>query len=105
MDQLSNIVNRLAPDDVVLLGIPYDHSSTYMRGPAKAPEKIRETLHCGAANLCVESGVDLGGESRWRDAGDLRLSSKKTLLNRSRRVCSGCLKKEPGCSPWGVITP
>jgi arginase len=57
-----------------LLGIPLDVSSSYLRGAAKAPAKIREGLRSDASNNWTELGVDLGAAGAFADAGDLRLS-------------------------------
>jgi arginase len=54
-----------------LLGIPLDENSSYLRGPADAPPKIREALGCEAMNSWTESGVDLGVKGIYDDAGDL----------------------------------
>ena len=40
-----------------LLGLPYDASSSFLRGPALAPARIREELHAGKA---VIPAVDAG---------------------------------------------
>jgi agmatinase len=45
-----------------------------LRGGAKAPAKIRETLRSDASNNWTELGVDLGAAGAFADAGDLRLS-------------------------------
>ena len=55
----------------VLLGIPLDHNSSFMRGPAQAPPLIREALHSDAWNSWSESRVDLGIAGAFEDAGDL----------------------------------
>ena len=60
---------------VAVLGIPWDKSSTYMRGPAQAPDKVREQLYGGSANLCTESGIDLGDREDFTDLGDLKLGA------------------------------
>ena len=57
-----------------LLGIPLDVNSSYLRGAAKAPLKIREALRSDASNNWTELGVDLGAAGAFADAGDLRLS-------------------------------
>jgi arginase len=57
-----------------LLGIPLDINSSYLRGAAKAPEKIREALRCEASNHWTELGIDLGAADALSDAGDLQLS-------------------------------
>jgi arginase len=55
-----------------LLGIPLDVNSSYLRGPAGAPGKIREALRCDASNQWTELGLDL--VAAFGDAGDLRLA-------------------------------
>src|SRR5215471_20101517 len=55
----------------VILGIPFDANSSYMRGAAGAPAAIRMALHSGSGNSWTESGVDLGVEGVFQDAGDL----------------------------------
>ena len=54
-----------------LLGIPFDANSSYLRGPAAAPPRIREALRCDASNKWAESGVDVGAVGAFGDAGDL----------------------------------
>ena len=60
---------------VVMVGIPFDESSSFLRGCAEAPPKIREALHSPSANMCTERGRNLEHESRFRDAGDLPRST------------------------------
>jgi len=55
----------------VLLGIPLDHNSSFLRGPALAPPMIREALRSDAWNSWSESRVDLGVPGIFEDAGDL----------------------------------
>jgi arginase len=57
-----------------LLGIPFDGQSSYLRGAAEAPAKIREALGCDASNRWTETGVDLGIQGIYGDAGDLALA-------------------------------
>ncbi len=56
-----------------LLGLPFDENSSYLRGAAGAPPKIREALRCDASNMWTELGVDLGAAGAFADAGDLQL--------------------------------
>jgi arginase len=65
---------------VAVLGVPSDENSSFMRGAALAPARIREVLHSGAVNLCAENGLDLGAEPRWQDLGDLDLDSGTAAL-------------------------
>jgi arginase len=55
----------------VLLGIPLDHNSSFLRGAAQAPPLIRQALHSDAWNKTTETHVDLGATGVFEDAGDL----------------------------------
>jgi agmatinase len=56
-----------------LLGLPYDASSSFLRGAAAAPSAIRAALASPSANMWTESGHDLGAPGALADAGDLVL--------------------------------
>src|SRR5437867_13281526 len=56
-----------------LLGLPYDASSSFLKGPAAAPPLIRQALHSPAGNPCTETGVGLGAAGALDDAGDVPL--------------------------------
>ena len=71
---------ELMPDTVALIGIPFDEYSSFMRGPAKAPSAIRQTLHNGASNLFAENGVDLDAHPLFRDLGDLALPAGEEAM-------------------------
>ena len=58
------------------MGIPFDAYSSYLRGAAEAPPKIREALRCDASNSWTEIGVDLGAAGAYEDAGDLQFADK-----------------------------
>ncbi|MGA2643239.1 MAG: agmatinase [Candidatus Sulfotelmatobacter sp.] len=60
-----------------LLGIPLDGNSSFLRGPASAPAKIREALRSDASNKWSELGVDVGAAGAFADAGDLRLNDSR----------------------------
>ncbi|MBT4287353.1 MAG: agmatinase [Deltaproteobacteria bacterium] len=66
---------HLKPGDIVILGVPSDENSTFMRGSAKAPPLIRKALHCGSSNLFSEFGLDLGKADQFQDIGDLELKN------------------------------
>ncbi len=55
-----------------LLGLPYDASSSFLRGAAKAPPLIRAALQSEAGNDWSEELRDLGNGA-LHDAGDLSL--------------------------------
>jgi len=56
-----------------LIGIPYDASSSFLRGAAGAPPHVREALFSPARSLWTEDLRDLGAEGGLTDAGDLDL--------------------------------
>jgi arginase len=64
----------------VLLGISLDVNSSYLRGPAGAPPKIREAFRCEASNGWSEVGVDVGTANAFADAGDLRLGNTRAKV-------------------------
>lgn len=70
-DHITDDSKSIRPGDVVVLGVPWDGSSTFLRGAAEAPARIRQALLSPARNLTSESGLDLGQESRFRILPDL----------------------------------
>ena len=62
----------------VLLGIPFDAQSSYLRGPALAPPLIRQAFRCDSSNLSTETGIDLNSRS-FTDGGDLQLSEETSF--------------------------
>lgn len=64
-------IERLSAGSVALLGVPWDVHSSFLRGAAEAPARIREALHSPASNLGTENGLDLDTDPRFLDVGDL----------------------------------
>lgn len=56
---------------ISVLGIPYDNNSSYLKGPALAPDKIREAFHSDSSNYFTESGLDLKNNTHWEDVGNV----------------------------------
>jgi len=69
MSQSSADIERRAK--LALIGFRYDENSSFMKGAADAPPQIRAAFRSDAANLFSESGVDLGTEGLFFDAGDI----------------------------------
>ena len=80
-----------------LLGLPYDASSSFLRGSADAPNLIRAALRSPAGNDWTEQMVDLAQPGVFSDAGDLPLpadasarglieSGVTSLMQRGARV-------------------
>lgn len=57
-----------------MFGVPTDSNSSFERGPASAPQLIREALHSDRGNCATQIGGAIGREIRLLDDGDLPLS-------------------------------
>jgi agmatinase len=68
-------LRRVQPGHVALLGIPLDENSSYLRGCASAPARVREVIASGSSNLCAEGGTDVGSDPRFVDVGDVELTT------------------------------
>jgi len=68
-------IGNLASARPTLIGLPYDASSSFLRGPVLAPARIREELHSSQSNGFSESGLHVLGANGLGDAGDLQLPS------------------------------
>jgi arginase len=66
-----------------VLGIPNDDNSSFMKGPAEAPDLIRRELHSDAYSIWSETGIDLGAAGRLVDHGNILFDST--------------------CDPWDLI--
>lgn len=70
------------PDNTVcVLGIPLDHNASFLKGPARAPARIRECYACDSANLWTETGIDLESLDCLYDAGDIHWSSPEAAFS------------------------
>jgi len=56
-----------------LIGLAYDASSSFLRGPAEAPPLIRAARHSPASNSWASGPRDVLGPGGLTDAGDLEL--------------------------------
>jgi agmatinase len=63
------------PGRVALLGIPLDENSSYLRGCALGPARVREVIASGSSNLCAEDGTDVASDPRFVDADDVDLTT------------------------------
>lgn len=59
---------------IQLIGIPYDHNSSFLRGAAAAPPKIRLMDQEGSANRYAEEGLEIIEGKVYRDHGDILIS-------------------------------
>ncbi len=73
----------------VLIGLPYDASSSFLRGAAAAPPAIRAALHSSAGNPWSERHGPSIGAGLLEDAGDLTLPDgpeSRAIIEREIRL-------------------
>ncbi|RME46297.1 MAG: agmatinase, partial [Chloroflexi bacterium] len=87
-------MHELRSDTVAVLGIQFDANSSFLRGPALAPPRIRQVLHAGSSNLCAENGLDLGTDPRWQDVGDLVLRDPTTAFAQIEETITRLLDRD-----------
>jgi agmatinase len=71
------------PQDVArigLIGVAFDENSSYQRGAALAPQRIREAFFCDSSNLWTENETNLGTPGIFADAGDIAPSQAEMPL-------------------------
>lgn len=56
---------------IKLIGIPFDANSSFLKGPAYAPQRIRLMDAEGSANAFSESGVEVRENKNYKDCGDI----------------------------------
>ncbi|MEM3049567.1 MAG: arginase family protein, partial [Thermoplasmata archaeon] len=74
-------LSSLPRGHIAMVGFPLDENSSYLKGAALGPAKIREALTSGSANMTTELGVDLGSATGWTDVGDVSLPPGHAALD------------------------
>jgi len=85
---------KLASKSVAVVGVPYDENSTFMKGPAKAPPKIRAAFNSDSTNKCTESGVDLSAQTNFYDIGDLVFKKGVNVIGYIEQIYEGLLNNQ-----------
>ncbi len=89
----SGSFDHIMPANLALVGVPWDENSSFLRGAALAPSRIREALRSPETNLCAEDGTDLSAEPRWLDLGDLDLASGHAALEQIEAAFATLLER------------
>lgn len=76
---------------VAVIGVPFDAHSSFLRGPALAPARIRETLYSASGNWSTETGVDLPRSGAWEDHGDFDIPVADEPLRRIQEAAAAVL--------------
>lgn len=78
--------------NVKLIGLPTDSHSSFLRGPAEAPDLIRAALSSDHGNMATELGAELGVDIALEDEGDVQLSESDGDFDRIREAASAAAK-------------
>ena len=73
---------------VRLIGLPTDSHSSFLRGPAQAPDAIRAALSSDHGNMATESGAELGLDIALEDFGNLKLEESAGDFDLIRNAAS-----------------
>ncbi len=60
---------------IKLIGIPFDANSSFLKGPALAPARIRMMEAEGSANCYAENGMEIKAAVNYDDCGDIVFKS------------------------------
>jgi agmatinase len=60
---------------IKVIGIPFDANSSFLKGPAYAPPRIRLMEKEGSANCYSESGIEILDNFSYKNCGDIRFES------------------------------
>lgn len=80
MSRRSPSAHRSYP--VAVVGVPFDAYSSFLRGSALGPARLRETLYSASGNWFTELGYDLSDRSSWKDWGDFPAPVEELPLER-----------------------
>lgn len=94
MNPLIPSLDPLDPGSICILGIPFDANSSYRRGPALAPSRIRESYFSPSSNLWTEQGIDLGSLKALYDVGDLDCSDTDSAFDAITRAVGRMLEQD-----------
>ncbi len=86
-----SVTGTTQAERVTVVGVPLDENSSFLRGPALGPARIRSVLQAGSMNLTTEDGVDLGARTDWRDRGDLDVGSGEAAFTEIERQMAALL--------------
>jgi len=65
---------------IKLIGIPFDGNSSFLKGPALAPPRIRLMDTDGSANTFCENGKEIANGKTYTDLGDISFAESNPLF-------------------------
>ena len=76
---------------ISIIGIPLDYNSSHERGPAEAPDKIREALRSGSMNTCAENLFDVSDPKLVEDLGNIEIGNPEDGFSNIKGFLDGVL--------------
>lgn len=67
--------SQMSESQISIIGFPLDENSSFLQGPAKAPDIIRKNFDSWSINQCAENRVDFRDDPTWNDVGNVSLAS------------------------------
>ena len=80
---------------IKFIGIPYDSNSSFLKGPAYAPQRIRLMDKEGSANAYAENGLEIKEGVNYKDFGDISFENTdakkafKTINKKIKKLLKG----------------
>ncbi|MFC2170007.1 agmatinase [Acidobacteriota bacterium] len=74
MTDFGGAIRQSKKYDLAILGVPFDEKSSYLKGPAKGPQAIRDASTSRSLNSWTELGVNLEEATVMVDSGDISVS-------------------------------
>ena len=93
MSNPSDENKELNEKDIVVLGVPFDSNSSFRRGPALAPVRIREALFSESSNMWAENAFDLEAMSGWHIRPDIEFLDEKKAFAQIESEIDKLLKR------------
>jgi len=94
MNNLAESLATAGQSKLALLGIPFDHNSSCLKGAAQAPPVIRQAFHSDASNSWAESGIDMSAPATIFDAGDLEFAAPASAFTEIEQAISQLLDRQ-----------
>ena len=98
MDKADKLKPISGPLKVAVIGIPFDEYSSFKKGTAEGPSKIREAFNSDATNKYSEGNIDLASDEVYSDKGDIEI---KDFLNDIEKGILSVLDFETGIISLG----
>jgi arginase len=75
MGLIRSDIDALSSGDIAIVGIPFDENSSFLQGPANAPQLIIDAVESDSANYFTEHLIDLDQHPKVKWVGNLELDS------------------------------